>query len=313
MVRGNSLQVVRKGRSVCLHPPTLPGNVFYVDNTNGSNSNNGRDWQRAFSTLNYAISKCTDAIGDTILVAPYHTETIDDAGTASGTTTDELVLDKTHVTIRGLGSGFCRPTFTLGSTDTTAAMVVTAATTHCVIDNLRFVSGLENLADGITFTATSDHCTVMNCDFQDGAVDLELVTAIAIAADCDDMVILNNTIRTTTGGGCAAGIELAGGSDRIQIIGNIITGDFSAAPIDADAAASTEMVITHNVVSNIDDLGIGLHANCTGIVAWNAVAGGSGTVATGFTNMGKMWPFENYVTDAVAASGIVSPAADSDA
>lgn len=312
MAKGNYLQTVRKGRSVFLLPPDIPGNVFYVDNTNGSNSNNGRDWQRAFSTLNYAISKCTDAIGDLILIAPYHAETIEDAGSASGTTTDELVVDKTHIIIRGLGSGMLRPTFTLeGATD--AAMVVTAATTHVVIDNLRFVSNLENVGDAITFTATSDHGTVMNCDFQDGAVDEELVTAIAIAADCDDMVILNNTIRTTTGGGCAAGIELAGGSDRIQIIGNIITGDFSAAPIDADQAASTEMVITHNIVSNIDDLGIGLHANCTGIIAWNAVAGGSGTVATGFTNMGKMWPFENYVTDAVAASGIVEPGADSDA
>jgi hypothetical protein len=312
MVRGNSLQAHWRGRSVYLKPPTIPGNVFYVDNTNGSNSNSGRDWQRAFSTLNYAISKCTDALGDLILVAPYHTETIDDAGTASGTTTDELVLDKTHVTIRGLGSGMCRPTFTLGSADTTAAMVVTAGTTHCVIDNLRFVSGIEDLGDAITLTATSDHTTIMNCDFQDGGAALEMLTAISIAANCDDVKIINCNFRTTTGGGCTNAIELVGGCDRIQIIGCTATGDWSTAPLDADAAASTEMIVVGNVFANIDDLGAGFHGGCTGIVSDNAIAGGSGTVATGFTDSSACWNFENYVTDAVNASGIVYPAADGD-
>jgi len=59
-------------------------------------------------------------------------------------------------------------------------------------------------------------------------------------------------------------------------------------------------------------LGAGLDGSCTGIVAYNAIAGGSGTVATGFTDSSACWNFENYVTDAVAASGIVYPAADGD-
>ena len=171
--------------------------------------------------MNFAISKCTDGIGDMIYLAPYHAETIDDAGSASGTTTDELVVDKTHITIRGLGYGKLRPTFTLGSTDTTAAMVVTAATTYVTIDNLRFVSGLEDLGDAITLTATSDHCTIMNCDFQDCAVDLEMLTAISVADACSDVSILNCTFRTTVSGGCAAGIEIVGVCDRMKIIGNI--------------------------------------------------------------------------------------------
>ena len=211
MIRGSFLQVRKRGSSIFLQPSNILGNVFYVDNTNGSNSNNGKCWATAFSTLNYAISKCTDAIGDVIYLAPYHAETIDDAGTASGTTTDECVIDKTHITIRGLGSGKLRPTFTLGSADTTAAFVVTAATTYVTIDNLRFVSGIADLGDAITLTATSDHCTIMNCDFQDGGEELEMVTAISIAANCDDVSILNCTFRTTVSGGCASAIELVGG------------------------------------------------------------------------------------------------------
>ncbi len=314
-MRGDYLQVRKRGSSVFLQPSDILGNVFYVDNTNGSNSYNGKSWANAFSTLNYAISKCTDAKGDMIYIAPYHTETIDAAaGTASGVATDELVIDKTHITIRGLGSGMCRPTFTLGSTagaQTTAGVVVTAATTYVVIDNLRFVSGLENLANGITFNATADHGTVMNCDFQDGAVDLEMVTGLSIATDCDDMSILYNNFRTTVSGNCESAIELVGTSERCRIIGNIAQGTYSNAPLDADAAASTEMVVKYNVFANVGNLGAGFHGGCTGIVAWNAIAGNSGTVATGFTDSSACWNFENFVTDAAAASGIVYPGADS--
>ncbi len=315
-MRGDYLQVRKRGSSVFLQPSNIPGNVFYVDNTNGSNSYNGKSWANAFSTLNYAVSKCTDGIGDMIYIAPYHTETIDAAaGSASGVATDELVIDKTHITIRGLGSGMCRPTFTIGSAtgaEDTAAVVVTAATTHVVIDNLRFVSGLADLANAMTFTATSDHCTIMNCDFRDGAVDEEMVTAISVATDCDDTHILNCRFRIIATGGCESAIEWVGTCNRGQIIGCYATGDWSAAPIDADAAASTEIIIAYNVMANVDNLGIGLHGGCTGIVAHNAIAGGSGTVATGFTDSSACWNFENYVTDAVNASGIVYPAADGD-
>lgn len=299
------------GGSCFLMPATVYGTIFYVDNTNGSNSNTGLDWDCAFSTLNYAISKCSDAAGDVIYLAPYHTETIEDTGTASGATTDEVVIDKTHISIIGLGRGELRPKFTLeGATD--AAFVVTAATTDVLIDNIIIESNLADVGDGITFTATSDGGTVQNCTFRDGAADEELVTAIAIAANCDDMAIINCNFSTFAGGGCAAAIELAGGSDRIKIIGNVAQGTYSAAPLDADAAASTEMVVMHNVFTNQGALAGGFHANCTGINAYNCYAGTT-SIAAALNDSAKMWNFENYVTGEDAKSGLLDPGADADA
>ena len=297
--------------AMVLNPPTIWGDVFYVDNTNGSNSNSGHDPANAFSTLNYAISKCSDSAGDCIYMCPWHAETIEDTGTASGTTTDECVIDKTHISIIGCGVGEMRPKFTLeGATD--AALVVTAATTNVLIDNIIVESNLADVGDGITFSATSDGCTVQNCTFRDGAADEELVTAIAIAANCDDMAIVNCVISTFAGGGCAAGIELAGGSDRIKIIGNVIQGTFSAAPLDADAAASTEMIVMHNVFTNQGALAGGFHADCTGINAYNNYAGTT-SIAAALNDSSKMWNFENYVTGEDGNSGLLDPGADADA
>ena len=299
------------GAGLIVQPNVVAGTEFFVDNTNGSNSNGGRSWDQAFSTLNYAISQCTDASGDVIYLAPWHAETLNDAGTVSGTTTDECVIDKTHISIIGLGEGKNRPTFTLGTDDTTAAIVVTAGTTHVYIYNIIVISGLANVADGITFTSTSDGCTIEKCEFRDGGAALELVTAIAIAADCDDMAILDCNIFTTSGGGCAAGIELAGGSDRIKIIGNTIQGTYSAAAIDADAAASTEMVIMNNIICNQGALALGLDGGCTGINAYNGIAGTT-SIAAAMTDESAMWNFENYVTGEDGGSGLLDPTADGD-
>ena len=314
MKRGSYLQAGWKGRSMFLQPSTVVKNVFYVDNTNGSNSNNGRDWQRAFSTLNYAISKGTDDIGDVIYLAPYHAETIDAAvGSASGVATDELVIDKCGITIIGLGYGQLRPTFTLGSTagaDVSAAIAVTAATTNIVIDNIIVTSGLADLAAGITLTATSDGATIRNCEFKDGGTDLELVIGITIAAACDDVEISNCYFYG--GHDDASGVELAGASDRLKFIGNVMQGTFSNCAFDGDAAASADMIITNNIIANTGNLGCGLNGGCTGIFSYNLIAGGSGTVATSLTDAAAMWRGENYVTDAVGASGIVYPNADGD-
>ena len=298
------------GGILAIMPPSVTGTIFYVDATNGSNDNTGRTWGNAFSTLNYAVSKCTDAAGDVIYLAPYHAETIEDAGTESGATTDECVIDKTHISIIGLGRGELRPKFTLeGATD--ASLVVTAATTHVLIDNIIVESNLADVNDGLTFTATSDNCTVQNCTFRDGAADEELITAIAIAADCDDMAILNCNFSTFAGGGCAAAIELAGGSDRIRIIGNVAQGTYSAAALDADAAASVDMVVMHNVFTNQGALGAGFDGSCTGILAYNLVAGTT-SIAAALTDNSAMWSFENYATGEDAKSGLLQLAADGD-
>jgi hypothetical protein len=294
------------------------GNVFFVDNEhsdalNAVGKETGNSWTNPFSTLNYAISQCTSGQGDIILVAPNHAETIQDTGTASGATTDELVVDKTDITIVGLGTGLSRPTFTLsGATD--AAMVVVAGATNVTVKNLRFVSDLADVAAGITLSATSDGFTIENCEFRDGGATKELVYGINIAADCDDVTIRNCVFHTTdTGSSTLSAIFMAGGCDRAIIEDNVFIGDWNTnGVIDNATAASTDMTIRRNHFDQLDAAtgkAVVLHASCTGIFANNYAHGGND--GTSPWTVAGMCPFENYVTNAEGASGILSPGADS--
>jgi hypothetical protein len=300
------------GGALQLCPPVIAGSAFFVDNTNGSNSNSGTHWDNAFSTLNYAVSKCTAGAGDGIYLAPWHAETIEDTGTASGTTTDECVIDKEGVSIIGLGHGEFRPTFTLeGATD--AAIVVVATGIAVRISNIIIESNLADVAAGITLSATSDGSVIDHCDFRDGAAAKELVIGISVAAACDNISIINNRFTTVPAGGCASGIKLAGESARSIITGNYIQGDYSASCIDGTTAAATLLTVSDNYLINIDTTAgscIDMHANTTGMSCNNRMMGGKSIADCWIAN--GMVSVENYATGAVSASGLVEPAVDGD-
>lgn len=289
-----------------------PGDIFYVDATNGSNSYIGTDPKHPFATLNYAVSKCEANKGDVILMMPWHAETIEDTGTASGATTDECVFDKAGIKVLGLGWGLLKPTFTLeGATD--AALVIVAGATNVMLKNFIIKSNLANVAAGITLSATSDGAVLEDLVLRDGNDDeKELVLGVSVAADCDDIKIRRCIFSTVPSGGCANAILLAGGSDRCEIVGNIAQGTYSAGIMLASAAASTEMIITGNVFTNQGALALGLNASCTGILARNFLAGTT-SIAAALTGCDAMWPSENYVTGEDNKSGLLDPGADADA
>jgi len=288
-----------------------PGDIFFVDNTNGNNSYIGNDPKHPFKTLNYAVSKCEDDKGDVIIMQPWHEETIQDTGTESGTTTDECVFDKSGIKVIGLGWGLLRPTFTLqGATD--AALVVLAGATNVMLKNFIVKSNLANVDAGITLSATSDGAVLEDLVLRDGNDDAkELVLGVSVAADCDDIKIRRCIFSTVPSGGCANAILLAGGSDRCEIVDNIAQGTYSAGTMLASAAASTEMIIARNIFTNQGALALGLNASCTGILARNFLAGTT-SIAAALTGEDAMWPFENYITGVAAASGLLDPTADGD-
>ncbi len=291
--------------SIVTQPVIAAGEVFHVDNTNGSNTNSGKDWAHALSTLNFAISLCEDGAGDLIYLAPYHAEAIEDTGTASGTTTDEVVIDKTHIQIIGLGVGQLRPTFSLGGA-TDAAFVVTAATTHVVIDNIILISAKADVAAGITLTGTSDGFTIRNSTLRSGlGGSLELVNGITVGTDCDDVTI-EDCIFTTEAGGAATAVICAGGCDRMRIIGNYMQGTFSTATFKASAAASTEVVIAHNVFTNQGQYTVNMNTSTTGILAYNII-GGTTSIADALVGTDALYCCENYVTGEDGNSGLIDP------
>ncbi len=302
----NLLQSRWMSGGLVTQPDTIAGQCFCVDNTNGSNSNSGRDWKHALSTLNYAISLCTDDSGDVIYLAPWHAETIDDAGTASGTTTDEVVIDKSAIQIIGLGSGSLRPTFTIGSADVSAAFVVTAATTNIVLDNVILISGIIDLAAALTLTATSDGATIQNCEFRAGLGGvLEMKNAITIADACNDVSIINSNFFTSTGGNETA-VICAGASNDLLIDHCWMQGTFSVAALKASAAKSTDMLILHSTFTNQGQYTVNLKTDCTGVIAYCNVAGTT-SIADALVGDDAMYCCENYVTGEDGGSGLINP------
>lgn len=292
--------------------------ILFVDgnHTNASNADDGEhghSFIKPLATLNYAVSLCTANSGDVILVAPNHAETIQDTGTASGTTTDELVIDVAGITIIGIGQNSARPTFTFnGASD--AACVITAAP-DVTIKNLIFVGGLADLANLMTVDGTSDGLTLDNCEFRDGGTNiLETIHQVNLATGADRVTINNCRFFTTSGGSSTlSNIEVATTVDKLTITNCWFRGDVNTdGMIDGSGGAGTDWYIADNNLDNLDAATgkcIVLHASTTGLVLRNiAHAGKDGT--SPFTVAGVV-PAQNYYTNAEGASAaILDPATD---
>ncbi|MCK5018609.1 MAG: hypothetical protein KAS32_16230, partial [Candidatus Peribacteraceae bacterium] len=282
------------------------GNIWFVNSASGNAGNTtgtgvGESWDLPFATLNYAISR--SVAGDVIVLASAHAETIQDAGTSSGTTTDELVVDKPGITIVGIGRGTRRPTFTLsGATD--ASMVLVSGANDVEIKNLIFVSDLADVAAAITVDAAADGVLIENCSFRDGGSSKELVIGVSVAANADDVTIRGCRFNGTDTADNASAIKLVGASIRTQIYDNVFRGDWETAAIDGVTAAAVDTLVVDNKINNLDaaaGLCISLHANSTGTVDKNTVHGGNSAVnaiAAGNCLLGK-----NTIVNAVGIEG----------
>lgn len=293
--------------------------ILFVDgnhtNTlNADDGEHGHSFIKPLATLNYAISLCTANAGDVILVAPNHTETIQDTGSASGTTTDELVIDVAGITIIGIGRNSARPTFTFnGNTD--AACVITAAP-DVTISNLIFAGGLEDLANLMTVDGTSDGLTLDNCEFRDGGTDvLETIHQINLATGADRVTINNCRFFTTSGGSSTlSNIEIATTVARLTVTNCWFRGDVNTdGMLDGSGGAGSDVYIVDNNWDNLDAATgkcIVLNASTTGLVLRNIAHGGQDGVSP-FTVAGVVVA-QNYYSNAEGASaGILDPGVDS--
>ena len=286
----------------------VPGNaqVLFVD-SNGTNTLDADDGEHGHSfvlplaTLDYAIGLATDGQGDVILIAPGHTETL--------TAATSCVVDKSDLTIIGLGTGLNRPTFSLG-TATTAKIDVSSA--NVTIKNIRVVSALADMGEGLDAEATANGLWLEDCDFRDGGADnLELVIGVSLAAECDDVTILNCEFRTVAAGGCASAIMATAGNDRLRIEGCHVFGTYSAACIDADATtAHLEILIQDNNLLNQHATGdcIKLYTGTTGGCIRNMCGQASGSIDSAIDGDDAIYLFENLEVDAAAVTGTLIPA-----
>lgn len=276
------------------------GKIFYVD-SGVVNEGDGSNWANAKDTIDEAIGLCTASRGDVIYVAQGHAETV---ASATG-----LVCDVAGVSIIGIGNGSLIPTISLG-TATTAKISVTAANVR--LSNLKIVSALADVAEGIDPAATADGLVVDNCIFTDGGAALELVIAINVTADCDNIRLVNNRFNATAASDTTNAIVLAGGSDNSVIAGNTIYGTYTAGGILASAAASVNLTVNDNIVGAIDAIAYAGNAATTGLFFDNRLGANTTSIAAALTGVDAMFCYENYVTGALGASGIIFPAVDAD-
>lgn len=277
------------------------GKSFYVDSAVGVDTYDGLTPATATATIDAAIGLCTASRGDTIYVMQGHAETV---ASATG-----LVCDVAGVSIIGIGHGSLQPTISLG-TAVTAKISVTAANVR--LSNLKIVSALADVAEGIDPAATADGLVVDNCWFTDGGAALELVIGINVTADCDNIRLINNRFNSTAASGTTNAIVLAGGSDNSVIAGNLIYGTYTLGGVLASAAASTNLTVVDNVIGAIDAIAWDSHASTTGLFARNLLGANGTSIAAALTGVDAMFCFENYVTGDLGASGIIFPAVDAD-
>ena len=307
-------------RGVPLHV-LHPGKVFWVNNSSvlapggigGSNSNDGT-YQRPFSTIDYAIGKCTADRGDIIVVMPGHAETL--------TTATGLVMDVAGIAIVGLGRGSKRPTLTF-ATNTTANIPITAA--NMSVYNILFRANVADVVSVFTATgtATPTDFVVSNCEFRDLSSILNFITIVtgnATANSMDGLVFEKNDVNGLAATAATTILVMAAAVRRMTVKDN-----FAVHPALNDTAQLLAMG-ANNVLS----------LKMSGNVMWRpstsstggAVVSSSSTASTGVVHDNRFWHldnsagiwiatgttlgfFENYspITAAADKSGLINPAA----
>ena len=274
------------------------GSRFYVDSVGGLSTNSGTGPDDALATVDAAIAKCTANKGDIIYVLPTHAET-------ASTDVELFDVDVAGVSIIGLGQGDQRPTFTITHADATVVL----GASSCRLSNLRFVANVTDVVTIIEVEAAAVGNTIEGCYFTDSGSALDALTMISVEADADRLTIIDNHFNGFIGGEATDCIILAGGSDGAVIARNIGYGDWKTGGfINASTAASLGILILDNVITNAD-AAAGLcylgHADNTGLIARNMFQGNKANTEP-ISELTAMHVNQNYMTDAVNASGIIS-------
>ena len=183
-----------------------PGKVFWVNNSSvlpeggvgGSDGNDGT-YQRPFSTLDYAIGRCTASRGDIIMIMPGHIEAV---------TASSIAMDKAGVAIVGLGEGDLRPKFNFGAT--TSNIAISAA--NCSMKNLVMVSTIDSVVAGITVSAAG---VTLDLETRDTSAAIEFVSALVTTADADNLVAKMRHRGFVAGNAMVRYIDLVGCRDAI--------------------------------------------------------------------------------------------------
>jgi hypothetical protein len=283
-----------------------PGEVFWVNNSSvlakngvgGSDSNDG-SYRRPFSTIDYAIGKCTASRGDIIAVMPGHEE---DIAAASG-----ITLDVAGVAIVGLGPASLRPKITFSATGST--FVVSAA--NCTLSNIWLDAQVAECVTGLSLTAAADGFSMENCLSTENANDgtHNFVDVITLATGCNDLSWKDCTFIGNDANNDAFITGVAHDQfyiDNCRFYANVAQATATGL-VDSSGNVTNAEIKNCSFRSNIDDaLWIDFNGAANGGVVKNCVVSSidtAGATATGDFTGGHF--FECYVSGEANAFGLV--------
>lgn len=219
-----------------------PEGVWFVDSVSGTDgAGYGRNPDRPFATLDYAVSHASVSTGDTIYLMPLHAENL-----AADSAVD---VDVSNLQIIGLGWGGCRPTFTA----TAIAGDFKLAASCGRLENILFLSGVD-ATTGLLEVSAADWL-IYNCEFRDS---VDQATDMLITVDgADRLHIKDCTFTMAAAGGANSAIALDGSDDCI-IEGCEIYGNFAVGAIDLRTTASARLRVRNSNIwtENAADIAI---------------------------------------------------------
>lgn len=224
-----------------------PGNVFWVDSGSGSNGNKGT-FDQPFSTIDYAVGRCTANNGDIIAVKAGHTETV--------TAAAGLALDVAGICLLGFGSGSDRPTVNF-TTAVGADMDVDAA--NITVYNFLFTGGIDALTGPIDVNAAD--FSLVNCEFRD--VTGQATDVIVADANADRLYINGYFHNGAAAAGANSAIALIG-MDNPVIKNFKLVGNFAVSAIDCRTTAVVDLDISDGYVWNKNSADVCIKDTITG-------------------------------------------------
>lgn len=243
--------------------PFVAGKIFYVGPGGLDAVKSGRQVERPFATIDYALSYCTAAAGDLIVLLPGHTETY---SAAAG-----LVIDKSGVTIVGVGNGALRPRLILGTVATTDIDIDAANVT---IENVDLVADFADIA--VCFDVNATDFTIRGCRFLEPTADKNFLVCVQDAAAAgSSRITIEDCVANCPDAANTHFVNFAGTGDGHIVRRNQLIGDWGTMAI-GGAGVVTNVICTHNFIANkasSNDSCINFAATATGICMHNHACG----------------------------------------
>lgn len=143
------------------------GTAYFVDATNGSDSNTGKSPEAAMATIQAALNKTTASKGDKVYVR-------------NGAYAETLTMTKADVHLIGQSRDGVVITG-----DTNATDVLTITGSDCSVRNASF-RGFDTGSDITHIAVDADNCKIDNCHFSGNENQIEVTTVdYCIITNCD--------------------------------------------------------------------------------------------------------------------------------